>query len=175
MKKKLVFIIIILAVYMNIYGQSAGASLGGGLISGDSPNVSSYSASLFLETPLLFNSFSVRLSILYAADYNQIIPNSTNQYNPYIKGVSLKGLTTQNFSGSYYLDEGIGLLMINDRIFSNTDYIDYGLVMSLGAGFDLRNDNPTGFRIGAGVDYGFTFTNTYAKYFSLHLIGQYYF
>jgi len=175
MKKNLVLIIILLAVYMNIRGQSAGASLGGGLIKGNSPSVSSYSASLFLETPFLFNSFSIRLSFLYAADYNQLLPNSTNQYNPFIKGVSLKGLTTQNFSGSYYLDEGIGLLMINDRIFSNTDYIDYGFVMSIGAGFDLRNGIPAGFRIGAGVDYGFTFTNTYASYFSLHLMGQYYF
>ena len=175
MKKNLVFIIIILTVSMNIRGQSAGVSLGGGLIRSNSPSVSSYSTSLFLESPILFNSFSVRMSILYSADYNQILPNTTNRYNPFIKVVSLKGLTTQNFSGSYYLDEGIGLLMINDRIFNNSDYIDYGFVMSIGTGFDLRNDLPNGFRIGAGVDYGFTFTNTYANYFSLHLIGQYYF
>ena len=174
MNKKLVLVIVLIAACMNIRGQSVGATLGGGLISGNSPSVSAYSTSLFLESPLLFNSFSIRLSFLYDADYNQILPNSTNLYNPFIKGVSLKGLTTQNYSGSYYLDEGIGLLMINDRIFNNTDYIDYGFVMSIGAGFDLRNDNPAGFRIGAGVDYGFTFTNTYAKYFSLHLIGQYF-
>src|ERR1035437_9779846 len=175
MKKNPVFIIILLAVYMNIRGQSAGVSLGGGLISSNSPNVSSFSTTLFLESPILFNSFSIRLSFLYAADYNQILPNSTIQYNPFIKGVSLKGITTQDFSGSYYLDEGIGLLMLNDRIFNDIDYIDYGFVMSIGAGFDLRKNNPTGFRIGAGVDYGFTFTNTYANYFSLHLMGQYYF
>jgi hypothetical protein len=174
MKKNLILIITLFAININIHGQSAGVSLGGGLISGDSPNVSSYSASLFLETPILYNSFSIRLSFLYAADYNQILPNSTNKYNPFIKGVSLKGLTSQDFSGSYYLDEGIGLLILNDRIFSNTDYIDYGIVISLGAGIDLRNNNPRGFRIGAGVDYGFTFTNTYAKYFSLHLMGQYF-
>ena len=174
MKKNLVFIIILLTAYLNIRGQSAGATLGGGLISSNSPSVTSYSATFFLESPIIYNSFSMRLSFLYAADYNQILPNSTIQYNPFIKGVSLKGITTQNFSGSYYLDEGIGLLIINDRIFSNTDFIDYGFVMSIGAGFDLRNDNPTGFRIGAGVDYGFTFTNTYAKYFSLHLMGQYF-
>jgi len=174
MKKKIVLAIILFLVCTNLWGQSAGVSLGGGLISSNSPNVSSFSTTLFLESPILFNSFSIRLSFLYDADYNQILPNSTNLYNPFIKGVSLKGLTTQNYSGSYYLDEGIGLLMINDRIFNNTDYIDYGFVMSIGAGFDLRNDNPAGFRIGAGVDYGFTFTNTYAKYFSLHLIGQYF-
>ena len=175
MKKNLAFVIILLSAYMNINGQSAGVSLGGGLIKSNSPSVSSYSTTLFLESPILYNSFSIRLSFLYAADYNQLLPNSTNKYNPFIKGVSLKGIATQNYSGSYYLDEGIGLLMINDRIFNNSDYIDYGFVMSIEAGFDLRNDSPTGFRIGAGADYGFTFTNTYANYFSLHLIGQYYF
>jgi hypothetical protein len=174
MKKNLILLIILLTAYMNIRGQSAGVTLGGGLISSNSPSVTTYSTSFFVESPIIYNSFSIRLSFLYAADYNQILPNSTIQYNPFIKEVSLKGITTQNFSGSYYLDEGIGFLIINDRIFSNIDYIDYGFVMSVGAGFDLRNDNPDGFRIGAGVDYGFTFTNTYAKYFSLHLMGQYF-
>jgi hypothetical protein len=173
--KKLVLVIILIAVNMNIRGQSVGATLGGGLISSKSPSVPAYSTSLFLESPLLFNSFTVRLSFLYAADYNQLLPNSTIQYNPFIKGISLKGLTSQDFSGSYYLDEGIGLLVLNDQIFNNINYIDYGFVISLGAGFDLRKNNPAGFRIGAGVEYGFTFTNTYANYFSLHMMGQYYF
>jgi hypothetical protein len=136
--------------------------------------VSSYATTIFLESPVLFNSFSLRLSFLYAADYNQILPNTTNIYNPFIRGISLKGLTTQDFSGSYYLDEGLGLLVLNDRIFSGTDYIDYGVVISVDAGIDLRFSAPSGFRIGAGVDYGFTFTNTYAKYFSVHIMGQYF-
>jgi len=174
MKKKLILIIFLLAVITKIYGQSVGISLGGGLISSNSPNISSYATSLFIESPILFNSFSIRLSFLYDADYNQILPNSTNLYNPFIKGMSLKGLTTQNMTGNYYLDEGIGLLMINDRIFNTSDFIDYGFVISLGAGFDLRHDKPRGFRIGAGTDFGFTVTNTYAKYFSVHLMGQYF-
>jgi hypothetical protein len=154
MKKALAFVIILIAINIKASGQSAGISLGGGIISSNSPNVSSYATSLFIESPILFNSFSVRLSFLYDADYNQILPNSTNIYNPFIKGISLKGLTTQNMSGNYY--------------------IDYGIVISLGAGIDLRHDKPSGFRIGAGTDFGFTVTNTYAKYFSVHIIGQYF-
>ena len=175
MKKTLVFVIVLIAINIKVSGQSAGISLGGGIISSNSPNVSSFATSLFIESPVLFNSFSIRLSFLYDADYNQILPNSTNIYNPFIKGISLKGLTTQNMTGNYYLDEGIGLLMINDRIFNTSDFIDYGFVISLGAGIDLRNDKPKGFRIGAGTDFGFTVTNTYAKYFSVHLMGQYFF
>ena len=175
MKKTLVFVIVLIAINIKVSGQSAGISLGGGIISSNSPNVSSFATSLFIESPVLFNSFSIRLSFLYDADYNQILPNSTNIYNPFIKGISLKGLTTQNMTGNYYLDEGIGLLMINDRIFNTSDFIDYGFVISLGAGIDLRNDKPKGFRIGAGTDFGFTVTNSYAKYFSVHLMGQYFF
>jgi hypothetical protein len=174
MKKNLAFIFLILSICSNIQAQSVGATLGGGLINGISPNVSSYSTTLFVDSPLLLNSFSLRLSFLYAADYNQILPNSTNIYNPFIKGISLKGITTQDFSGNYYLDEGLGFLVLNDRIFSGTDYIDYGIVFSLDAGIDLRYGDPSGFRVGAGVDYGLTFTNTYAKYFSVHLMGQYF-
>lgn len=175
MKKKLVLFIFLLTLNNNMWAQSAGVSLGAGIISSNSPNVSSYAASLFIESPIFFNTFSLRLSLLYDADYNQILPNSTNVYNPFIKGVSVKGLTTQNISGNYYLDEGLGLLIINDRIFNTSNLIDYGFVISLGAGIDLRNDNPKGFRIGAGSDFGFTVTNTYAKYFSVHFVGQYFF
>ena len=172
---KKILVIIIITVFAKTWGQSAGATIGGGLISSNSPNVSAYTSSIFIETPIIYNAISLRLSFLYAADYNQILPNSTNVYNSFVKGVSLKGLTTQDFSGLYYLDEGIGLLILNDRIFNNTDYIDYGFVISIGAGFNLRHDNPHGLRIGGGTDFGFTFTNTYAKYFSVHLMGQYFF
>ena len=174
MKKSIIIIIILFSGYVIIRAQSAGATLGGGSISGDSPSISSYSASLFLESPIFYNSLSMRLSFIYAADYNQLLPNSTTKYNPFVKGLSLTGLTTQGFTGSYYLNEGIGLLILNDRIFSNTDNIDYGFVISIGAGIDLRKERPTGFRVGAGTDFGFTFTRTYAKYFSLHLTGQYF-
>jgi hypothetical protein len=175
MKKTLALIIIVIAINIRVSGQSAGISIGGGFIGSNSPNVSSYSSSIFLESPILYNTFSLRLSFLYDADFNQLLPNSTNIYNPFIKGISLKGLTTQNISGNYYLDEGIGVLLVNDRIFNTSNFIDYGFVISLGAGFDLRHDKSTGLRIGAGTDFGFTITNTYAKYFSVHFMLQYYF
>jgi hypothetical protein len=174
MNKHLVLIFFILSVFYKVNGQSIGATAGGGLISGNSPNVSAYTTTIFLESPIIYNSVSLRLSFLYAADYNQVLPNTLAVYNPFIKGISLKALTTQEFSGNLYLDEGLGLLLLNDRIFSGTDFIDYGFVISLDAGFDLRNNSDSGFKFGAGTDFGFTFTNTYAKYFSIHLMGQYF-
>jgi hypothetical protein len=167
-------LILILFIFHNVHGQSIGVTAGGGLISSNSPDVSAFTTTIFMESPVIYNSISLRLSFLYAADYNQILPNTLIVYNPFIKGISLKALTTQEFSGNLYLDEGLGLLILNDRIFSGPDYIDYGFVISLDAGFDLRNNSDSGFKIGAGTDFGFTFTNTYAKYFSIHLMGQYF-
>jgi hypothetical protein len=161
---------------VNSQAQSIGLTLGGGFFSGDSPNISSFTSSFFITSPPLFNnSFSIRLSLLYNADYNQILPNSTNQYNPFIRGVSLKGITMQEVDPVYYMEEGFGVLVLDDRIFSGMNATDYGMVISVGAGIDLRKNSLRGFRIGAGTDYAFTFTNTYAKYFSIHLSGQYFF
>lgn len=163
-------------VNISILPQSIGAFIGGGIIGSNSPNVTSAASSLFFETGQIFNSnTTVRFSFLYCPDINEVLPSTTNRYNPFIKGISIKGISSQPASKIFYIEEGIGLLVLNDRIFSDADAIDFGFVISVGAGFDLRKDKPTGFRIGAGTDYGFTFTNTYAKYFALYLQGQYYF
>jgi hypothetical protein len=176
MKRFVILLITVLALHINSEAQSIGVTLGGGFFSGNSPNISSFTSSIFINSPPLFNNaFSLRLSFLYNADYNQLLPNSTNQYNPFIKGFSLKGIINQDIDPNYYLDEGIGLLVLDDRVFSGIDATDYGIVISVGAGIDLRKSSPSGFRIGAGTDYAFTFTNTYAKYFSVHLTGQYFF
>ena len=163
-------------LHITSHAQSIGLTLGGGFFSGNSPNVSAFTSSLFVNSPPVFNdAFSLRLSFFYDADYNVLLPNSTNQYNPFIKGISLKGIVTQRMDPIYYVDEGIGVLVLNDRIFSGISATDYGIVISVGAGFDLRKNSTRGFLIGAGTDYSFTFTNTFVKYFSIHLTGQYYF
>jgi hypothetical protein len=72
-----------------------------------------------------------------------------------------------------FLEEGVGVLVLNDRTFSDTDSWEYGAVLSLVTGFDLRNYDLKGFKIGAGVEYGITFTGTLPQYFSLFLQFQY--
>jgi len=54
--------------------------------------------------------------------------------------------------------------------------MDAGLAASLLAGIDFRNNlEADGFRIGAGLEYGLTFTHTLASYISFHLQGEYFF
>ena len=153
---------------------SAGGSVGGGFVKGNSPSVSSFTASFFVETnTILFTEVTPRLSFIFARDFNSIIPNVRKPYFPFVQGLTFKGITTQYFEDHIFLEEGFGLLTLNDRTFSDTDSWSYGIVLSINGGFDLRDFELSGFKIGAGIEYGITFNNTLAQYSSLHLYFNY--
>jgi len=153
---------------------SIGGTVGGGFLKGNSPSVGAVTTSLFLETnTVLFSEVFPRLGVIYARDFNAIIPNVDKPYFPYVQGVTFKGITTQYFDGKYFLEEGVGLLALNDRTFSDTDDWNFGIVPSINGGFDLRGFNLDGFKLGAGAEYGITFTNALPQYSSIHIFVQY--
>lgn len=153
---------------------SIGGYLGGGTFSGNSTSVGGFTSSLFVEANLpLFEEVFPRVSLIFTKDFNAILPNDSQPYNPYIWGFNFKGVTTQYFDNKIFLEEGVGLLALDDRTFIDTDVWDYGVVVSISAGFDLRNYDLKGFKLGAGAEYGLTFFNTLPKYSSLHLYLHY--
>jgi hypothetical protein len=153
---------------------SAGATVGGGFIKSNSPSVGVFTTSFFIETnTVLFSEVFPRLSFIFAKDFNAIIPNVEKPYFPWVQGITFKGVTTQYFDGGYFLEEGIGLLALNDRTFSDTDNWNYGVVLSINGGFDLRGFNLDGFKLGAGAEYGITFTNALPQYSSIHAFVLY--
>jgi hypothetical protein len=172
-----ILLVIIFSINANAQtGFGVGGYLGGGVISGDSPNQSAFTSSIFCEfkTPFSDNILP-RVSFFYAQDFNRLLPESTNRYFPFLKGISLKGVASQNVSENYFVEEGAGFIAINDRTFSDTDVWNFGVVSSIIAGFDFRNSNNTGFRLGGGIEFAFSFANTFAKYFSFHVQGEYMF
>ena len=153
---------------------SIGGSLGGGYLQGNSPSVGAATMSLFIETnTVLFAEVYPRLGIIFVKDFNAIVPNVDKPYFPYLQGITFKGITTQYFDGSYFLEEGVGLLALNDRTFSDTNDWNYGVVLSINGGFDLRGFYLNGFKLGAGAEYGLTFTNGLPQYSSLHFYVNY--
>lgn len=153
---------------------SAGATIGGGFIKSNSPSVGTVTTSFFIETnTVLFSEVFPRLGFIFAKDFNAIIPNVEKPYFPWVRGITFKGVTTQYFDGRYFLEEGVGLLALNDRTFSDTDNWNYGVVLSLNGGFDLRGFNLDGFKLGAGAEYGITFTNALPQYSSIHAFALY--
>ena len=174
-----IFHIVLLVLFLNVssYSQlriSAGGFLGGGTIKGNSLSIGTFTASVFIETnTTLFLEVTPRLSYIFAKDFNAIIPNTTQPYRPYMQGITFKGITTQYFEDKIFLEEGIGLLALNDRTFSDTKVWSYGVVLSLSGGWDLRGFYLSGFKLGAGVEFGITFNNTLARYSSLYFYLNY--
>jgi hypothetical protein len=149
---------------------SVGGYLGGGSFSGNSPSIGGFTTSLFVEANLpLFEEVFPRVSFIYTKDFNAILPNTNKPYNPFIMGFNFKGVTTQYFDSKFFLEEGVGVIALNDRTFIDTDIWDYGIVISLSLGYDLRNFDLKGFKLGAGAEYGITFVNTLPKYSSIHI------
>ncbi len=180
MAKKIKFLpIIFLCGNIFIFGQSninLGGYFGGGMIGGNLPNQGSFTSSLFIDFNPGFNSnLSMRVSYLYIADFNLLLPENTNQYNPFIKGFSIKAMTWQSLSKSFYIEEGIGPLALNDRTFFNLNTWDYGIVFSVVAGLEFgKSEGKREFRLGAGTEYGLTLTHTFVRYLSFQLQAQYY-
>lgn len=151
-----------------------GGYIGGGFISGNLPSVGSLSTSLFIEanTQSIFG-FDTRLSFIFNTDFNRIFPRASFQYYPFIKGFSLKGIVYQQASNIFYIEEGIGPLVINDRSLVELNTWNYGIVFSIAAGTNFGNPNSV-LHLSAGVEYGLTFTNTDVKYSSFYVQAQIY-
>ena len=175
--KSFLLAIIFIACQFSVNAQfriTVGGTLGGGYIKGNSPSVGAVTTSVFIETnTVLFEEVFPRLGFVFAKDFNAIIPNVKKPYFPWIRGITFKGVTTQYFDSGYFLEEGVGLLALNDRTFSDTDNWNYGIVLSINGGFDLRGFNLDGFKLGAGAEYGITFTNSLPQYSSLHFFVSY--
>ncbi len=160
---------------LNAQNFSVGGFFGGGVIKSNSPNEGSFTSSLFVDFGPPLSSVTYRLSFLYAGYFAMLVPGSTNRYFPFVRGISIKATTSQPVNNLVYIEEAAGLLTLNDRIFEGANEWDYGVVFSLLGGLDLRNNSPTGFKIGAGTEFGLTFNNSNAEYFSLHFQVQYVF
>lgn len=171
------FLMIIFFSISNISAQtvSIGGFIGGGTVGGFAATTGAFTSSLFAEVNTPFLGFNPRLSYIYAQDFNALLPGSTNKYFPFLKAYSLKAIFTQPLKESFFLEEGFGPEIINDRTFSNVNEWNYGVAVSIETGIDFRKKNPNGFKAGIGAEFSITFGNTFAQYLSVHLQGQYYF
>jgi hypothetical protein len=171
-------ILIYLFIFIpNVSAQSdfgAGINLGGGTLGGNFISQGAFTSSFFIEgNPGFTGNIIFRLSVMYVTDTDVLSPRFATRYYPFVKGLSLKTLQSQDFSGHFYTEESIGLLALNDRTVGNLDTWAYGAAFSLLAGIDLRNEANSGFKLGIGGEYGLTFTNTDVRYLSIYFQTEY--
>ncbi len=146
-----------------------GGNLGGGFISGVAASQGSFFSSIYIDFLTPFSDYVYpRISFIYSQDFNSLLPGTRSDYFPFVKGISVKAVTSQPVSGKMYLEESIGLLYLNDRTISGTNDDNYGVSFSLTTGFDFRNLNGTGFRLGVGSEFGQTFNNGLAQFLSVY-------
>lgn len=171
------FTIFILAFSFSIFAQTQftiGGSFGAGSFSGKSTSVTSFTTSLYLEANLpLFAEVYPRASFIFTKDFNALLPNTNKPYYPYLMGASIKGVTYQFFDSKIFLEEGVGLLALNDRSLIGTNIWDYGVLLSFSGGYDLRNFDLIGFKVGLGAEYGLTFFNYLPQYSSFYAFVQF--
>lgn len=180
MSRILVFLLLFLLsgnIPAQINSWSAGGYLGAGSIRGNSPSQTSFNTSLFIDVaPEVMQGSSLRLSFHYGRTIESLLPQGLlARYYPFVRGISLKVTTSQIFQNFFYTEEAIGPLLLNDRTFSDVNSYDTGLSFSFLAGLSFRNDAGKGMTFGLGTEYGLTFTNTTASFFSFFLQAQYYF
>ena len=153
-----------------------GAYLGGGTIQGNLPSQGSFSGSLFIDFTIPFiKGLATRASFIYSSDVNILLPQNSNRYSPFLKGISLKEIYTSKLPANIFFEGGVGPLFLNDRTYGNLNEWDAGVAFSLLAGLDFFGENKSGILAGAGAEYGLTFTNTNVQYLSVYLQLKYQF
>lgn len=148
---------------------SVGGSLGGGVITLSPINQGSINSSIFIDYKYR-EDYSLRMILLYNADFQSFLPNNRIAYSPFIKGANLKIIFNPTLDDDFYLEEGLGLSAINERVFSDHNDWDFGVAFSL----SIVKPISRKFDLAAGAEYCLTLTGTTVKYFSLFLQGKYF-
>lgn len=182
MNSKTFLLIIFLFVFsFNLNAQisspSFGCSLHAGSIQGNNTPVTSLGGTLFIDFfPWFEHDVSFRFGYTYSQMVDYFFPeNRTGRYYPFIKVISLKGFIRQDFSYPIYIEEGAGIIYLNDRTITDTNLWEAGAGFSAQVGYDFRKIGTDGFTLGLGLDYGVAFTQTTANYFIIFAQAQYYF
>jgi hypothetical protein len=173
----LLFFIIIASVKAQVKPFSIGGAIGIGEIKGNSPSVTSFGGSVFFDFQLWFTEdVSFRTGFLYARKIEYFLPESRlSRYYPFLKAIFLKGILNFKFSNLIFTESNAGVMIINDRTFSDINIWEPGVTFGFVSGFDFTNNNFRGIKLGLGIDSGIAFTKTSASYYQFNLQLQYFF
>lgn len=171
------FLIICFIIISENFSQtrfSLGSRLGYSSFSSSSPSIDGFVLSFYAQTDQpLFEEVYPRFSIGLMKEINSILPSDKTPYYPQLLGLSFSGVTAQYFDSRVYLEESVGLILINDKTFVDRNFWNYGVSLSFLAGLDRRNFNLQGWQTGICAEYGLTFNGFLPSYLNLFLQFQY--
>ncbi len=175
---KLSFLLIFFFLCLNTGAQikkvSGGFTAGLGEIQGNSPSVASLGISVYLDlVPWFSDEITFRTGFTYAQKIEYFLPENRQQrYYPFIKSYYLRGMLRVNLNQKIYLEQGAGLIYLNDRTFGDINEWEAGASFNVLAGIDFSNYDSDGIKLGLGLEYGITFIKTNASYYLIYLQFQ---
>ncbi len=171
-----VFLSLSSSVFAQFSKSAIGANIGGGTISGQSPDIGSLSSGIFIQaSPWFMEEYALRFGFHYSRKLEYFLPGNERSFFPFVQAFSLKLVLTQYSGEGKFFEESVGIIHLNDRTFSDVDTWSTGAIFNAQFGFDLRDDLKKGFTIGPNLEYAFTFSNVSASMFSINLQSFYYF
>lgn len=153
---------------------SIGSKIGYSSFSSSSPSIEGYVFSLYaqIDEPL-FEEVYPRVAVQLMKEINSIIPSDRTPYYPQLVSLSFSGVTAQYFDSRIYLEESVGIMLVNDKTFIDRNSWNYGVELSFLAGIDMRNFNLQGWQTGIGAEYGLTFNGQLPSFLNFYLQFQY--
>lgn len=177
MNKKII-IVLALSVF-SISAQITSIGLGGNLgispMVGNFPSQTGLSGTFFIDVePAFLDGLYFRFSFTYIKKLEFFLPDEGDKkYFSYEKSIAGRILMKQNVGGLFFIEEGLGFMILNDRTFSDINEWNVGVVFNLQLYTDLRENQKNGFLLGIGSEFGATFTNTNAGYYSVFIQAKY--
>lgn len=150
---------------------SLGTAVGVGSIIGDFPSQSTLGAKVFVESNQSFKPFdNLQFHFTYAQKVEKFLPGNYNiDYFSYMSSIGLSGLFKQKLNDKISVEEGIGIILLNDRSFDDIDVWNYGISFNFLASINLSKKVD----LGVGIDYGLTFNNTNMNYYLFLIQSKY--
>lgn len=165
-----------ISAHAQIKFVGVGTNIGIGEIKGNTPSISSLSASILADVKTNYwEELNFRFAYHYARKVEYFLPNSSsNKIYPKLKLFSLQVLISQKFGENYFIEEGLGFSYLNDNTLTENSDWNLGTMFSGLIGIDFT-EKDVGFKLGLGAEYAITFTNVNASYLSAKIQSFYYF
>ncbi len=173
MKKFCFAFIFLLSTFLlgQSYNTSVGTGIGIGSFNGNFPSQSTLNGKIYFEFISPFSLFDkLDLNASFGQKIEKFLPGSYNyKHFSYFSSFGVTGKFVQPITNVFSVEEGIGLIYLNDRSFSDINEWNIGLLINISAGMPVSEK----FDLLFNADYGLTFTNTSSSYIAFLLLFRY--
>jgi hypothetical protein len=149
-----------------------GGGIGAGGFIGNFPTQTTLGTKLYFEAKSPINIFnSIQFHLTAAQKIEKFLPDSyTYDHYSYFTSIGISGIFNQPLNEYLNIQEGVGLIYLNDRSFSDIDSWNFGVLLNLGIGTPISNSVD----LSINIDYGITVNNTNASYYLFIVEGKFY-